>query len=210
MVCQISMRGRLRLQKIGSSRPALRWSRAQSAHGTSPPTALPRPAPASACATARWRRCPASAPPVRRQRAAPGTGASAPPCGPAPTGRWRWHRGDRPAPPASMSPRPPRRRRRWAGACAPPPASPARNSRPVISASGKRATRSSVELPGPQPMSTARRTSVSGTAASRSRAGRERSSANFRYWAGDHADMGAMLVLGFRKGEARTAKQFKF
>src|SRR4051812_35521507 len=46
---------------------------------------------------------------------------------------------------------------------------------------------SSVELPGPQPRSTAWRSSVNGTCASRSRAGRVRSSSNFTYWLADHA-----------------------
>src|SRR5690348_48691 len=46
---------------------------------------------------------------------------------------------------------------------------------------------SSVEFPGPQPRSTAWRSSVRGTCASRSRAGRVRSSSNFTYWLADHA-----------------------
>ena len=64
-------------------------------------------------------------------------------------------------------------------------------SMPTTSASGKRSTRSSVELPGPQPISTTRAASGSGTAASRSRAGRVRSSSNLRYWLGDQV----MLAL---------------
>ncbi len=54
-------------------------------------------------------------------------------------------------------------------------------SRPLTRACGKRAASISVELPGPQPMSTASRTAMSGTANSRSRTGRVRSSSNFRY-----------------------------
>src|SRR5437660_12694802 len=54
-------------------------------------------------------------------------------------------------------------------------------SSPTTCACGKRSTRSSVELPGPQPRSTTRRGFASGTCASRSRGGRVRWSSNFRY-----------------------------
>ena len=54
-------------------------------------------------------------------------------------------------------------------------------SSPTISDCGKRSTRSSVELPGPQPRSTTSRGRCSGTCASRSRGGRVRSSSNLRY-----------------------------
>src|SRR4029077_10041910 len=54
-------------------------------------------------------------------------------------------------------------------------------SSPITCACGKRSTRSSVELPGPQPRSTTRRGFARGTCASRSRGGRVRSSSNFRY-----------------------------
>src|ERR1700680_2478714 len=54
-------------------------------------------------------------------------------------------------------------------------------SMPVTAARGQRLTRSSVEFPGPHPMSTTLRASASGICASRSRAGRVRSSSNLRY-----------------------------
>src|SRR6201996_3904045 len=54
-------------------------------------------------------------------------------------------------------------------------------SMPITSACGQRLTSSSVELPGPQPMSTTLRASTIGICASRSRDGRVRSSSNLRY-----------------------------
>src|ERR1700761_3177203 len=54
-------------------------------------------------------------------------------------------------------------------------------SMPITSAFGQRLTKSSVELPGPQPMSMTLCASVSGIWASRSRGGRVRSSSNLRY-----------------------------
>ncbi len=58
-------------------------------------------------------------------------------------------------------------------------------SSPVTLAPGKQAASTSVELPGPQPMSTAMRGSRPGTAASRSRTGRVRSFSNFTYCLAD-------------------------
>src|SRR5690348_11670695 len=52
---------------------------------------------------------------------------------------------------------------------------------PITLAFGQRLTRSSVELPGPQPISTTLRGSSNGICASRSRDGRVRSSSNLRY-----------------------------
>jgi hypothetical protein len=54
-------------------------------------------------------------------------------------------------------------------------------SMPMMVALGQRLTRSAVELPGPQPMSTIFFGSASGICASRSRDGRVRSSSNLRY-----------------------------
>src|ERR1700761_9644927 len=54
-------------------------------------------------------------------------------------------------------------------------------SMPITLAFGQRLTRSSVELPGPHPMSTILRASVSGTWASKSRGGGGGSSSNLRY-----------------------------
>src|SRR6185437_3738006 len=55
---------------------------------------------------------------------------------------------------------------------------------PITSACGQRFTSSSVELPGPQPISTTLRASAIGICASRSRDGRVRSSSNLRYCCG--------------------------
>src|SRR6185437_14869843 len=55
---------------------------------------------------------------------------------------------------------------------------------PITSACGQRLTKSSVELPGPQPISTTLRASAIGICASRSRDGRVRSSSNLRYCCG--------------------------
>ncbi len=60
-------------------------------------------------------------------------------------------------------------------------------STPTMDAAGKRRAISSVELPGPQPRSAARATSPAGTACNRSRAGRVRSSSNFKYCRADQA-----------------------
>ena len=58
-------------------------------------------------------------------------------------------------------------------------------SSPRTPASAKRSTNNSVELPGPQPISMAERTSPAGMAASRSRAGRVRSSSKATYCLAD-------------------------
>ena len=66
-------------------------------------------------------------------------------------------------------------------------------STPVTAAAGKRAARSSVELPGPQPRSTAAWTSAVGMRATSSRAGRLRSSSKRRYSAADQSRSAAAL-----------------
>jgi hypothetical protein len=65
---------------------------------------------------------------------------------------------------------------------------------PNDSALGNRSTKSAVELPGPQPRSTARRGDRTGTCAKRSRGGRVRSSSNLRYWLADQES--AVWLLG--------------
>ena len=62
-------------------------------------------------------------------------------------------------------------------------------STPTMDARRKAPASSSVELPGPQPRSAARATSPGGTACKRSRAGRVRSSSNFRYCRADQATL---------------------
>src|SRR3984885_10037759 len=59
-------------------------------------------------------------------------------------------------------------------------------STPCTTAPGKRAASTSVELPGPQPRSTTLWASVSGTALTRSRTGRGRSSSKATYCLADH------------------------
>src|ERR1700688_615314 len=58
-------------------------------------------------------------------------------------------------------------------------------SRPRTAALGKRAAKTSVELPGPHPRSIAERASIAGKAARRSRTGRVRSSSKVTYCAAD-------------------------
>jgi hypothetical protein len=65
---------------------------------------------------------------------------------------------------------------------------------PMTSALGNRSSKSSVELPGPQPRSMTRRGDRRGTCANRSRGGRVRSSSNLRYWLADQAS--AVCLLG--------------
>ena len=79
-----------------------------------------------------------------------------------------------------------------------PPSRPRRSPRPT----GKRCRRMAVTLPGPQPRSTTRAGASSGTCASRSSAGRNRSPANCRYCAGSQtaADRAISMLASGRGG----------
>src|ERR1700688_933576 len=69
-------------------------------------------------------------------------------------------------------------------------------SRPEITASGKRAAKTSVELPGPHPRSTIARASISGNADNRSRTGRVRSSSKARYCLADQLIFSLRMEVG--------------
>src|SRR5665213_3964370 len=66
-------------------------------------------------------------------------------------------------------------------------------SMPVTAACGQRLASSSVEFPGPHPISTTLRASASGICASRSRAGRVRSFSNLRYCSALQSAMSATV-----------------
>ena len=109
------------------------------------------------------------------------------PDAPAATGTRHWRRSRRPARPASNWPHRPVRTSTPGSRCRALAIMSGEVSKPLTLACGQRATSSSVELPGPQPMSTTRRGFSSGICASRSRAGRVRSSSNLRYCAADQS-----------------------